>query len=54
MSKPRLYLDEDSMRRSLVFGLRSRNVEVLTASGAEMINCADGDHPATATASGRV
>ena len=54
MSKPRLYLDEDSMRRSLVFGLRARNVDVLTASEAEMINRTDEDHLATATASGRV
>ena len=54
MSKPRLYLDEDSMRRSLVFGLRARNVDVLTASEAEMINCTDEDHLATATASGRL
>jgi hypothetical protein len=37
MSQARLYLDEDSMRRSLVFGLRARNVDVLTASEAEMI-----------------
>jgi hypothetical protein len=54
MSQPRLYLDEDSMRRSLVFGLRARNVDVLTASEAEMINRDDEDHLATASAAGRV
>jgi hypothetical protein len=40
------------MRRSLVFGLRARNVDVLTALEAEMINRADEDHLTTATASG--
>ncbi|MGA3239298.1 MAG: DUF5615 family PIN-like protein [Bryobacteraceae bacterium] len=54
MSRPRLYLDEDSMRRSLVFGLRARNVDVLTALEAEMINRSDEDHLAAAAASGRV
>ena len=39
-----LYLDEDAMRRSLVFGLRTRNVNVLTALDAEMINREDEDH----------
>lgn len=54
MSQARLYLDEDSMRRSLVFGLRARNVDVLTALEAEMVNRGDQDHLAAATASGRV
>jgi uncharacterized protein DUF5615 len=54
VSQTRLYLDEDAMRRSLVFGLRARNVDVLTASEAQMINRDDQDHLATATASGRV
>ncbi len=54
MSQARLYLDEDAMRRSLVFGLRSRHVNVLTASEARMINREDQDHLATASASGRV
>jgi hypothetical protein len=54
VSQPRLYLDEDSMRRSLVFGLRARNVDVLTALEAKMINRADEDHLATASASERV
>jgi len=54
MSQVRLYLDEDAMRRSIVFGLRARNVDVLTASEAEMINRNDQEHLAAATASGRV
>ncbi len=42
------------MRRSLVFGLRARNVDVLTASEAGMINRTDEEHLTTASASGRV
>ena len=44
MSQVRLYLDEDAMRRTLVFGLRARNVDVLTAAEADMINRPDEDH----------
>lgn len=54
MSQVRLYLDEDTMRRSLVFSLRSRNVDVLTASEADMVSRDDQDHLATALAAGRV
>jgi hypothetical protein len=53
MSQVRLYLDEDSMRRSLVFALRARNMDVLTAAEANMINREDDDHVATASALGR-
>jgi len=53
MSQVRLYLDEDAMRKSLVFGLRARNVDVLTATEADMINHADEAHLATASAAGR-
>src|ERR1700693_56759 len=53
MSQVRLYLDEDAMRKALVFGLRARNVDVLTAAEAEMINRDDQDHLAAAAASGR-
>jgi hypothetical protein len=42
------------MRRSLVFALRARNVDVLTALEADRINRSDEDHLAVATASGRV
>jgi hypothetical protein len=54
MSRVRLYLDEDTMRRSLVFGLRARSVDVLTASEAEMINRADDAHLAAAARLDRV
>jgi hypothetical protein len=54
MSQTRLYLDEDAMRRSLVFGLRARNVDLLTASEAQMVNHGDQDHLAAASAAGRV
>jgi hypothetical protein len=54
MSQPRLYLDEDTMRRSLVYGLRARNVDVLTAADAGMIHRSDEDHLVTASASERV
>lgn len=53
MSQVRLYLDEDSMRRSLVFALRARNVDVLTAAEANMIDREDEEHLAAATAFGR-
>ncbi len=53
MSQVRLYLDEDAMRKSLVFGLRARNVDGLTAAEAEMINRDDQDHLAAAATSGR-
>ncbi len=54
MSQLRLYLDEDSMRKSLVSGLRARSVDTLTASEAEMINRADEDHLRAASADGRM
>lgn len=53
MSQIRLYLDEDSMRRSLVFAMRARNVDVLTAAEASMINREDDEHRAAASAFGR-
>jgi hypothetical protein len=53
VSQLRLYLDEDSMRKSLVFALRARNVDVLTAAEADMINRRDEDHLAVASAAGR-
>lgn len=53
MSQVRLYLDEDSMRRSLAFGLRARNVDVLTAAEADMINRQDEDHLTAASSAGR-
>ncbi|MGA2118028.1 MAG: DUF5615 family PIN-like protein [Bryobacteraceae bacterium] len=53
MSRVRLYLDEDSMRKSLVFGLRARGVDVLTAAEADMVNRPDEEHLALAAGSGR-
>jgi hypothetical protein len=41
------------MRRSLVFDLRARNVDVLTAAEAGMINRHDEDHLTVAAAAGR-
>lgn len=54
MSQLKLYLDEDAMRRSLVFGLRARNVDVMTAAEADMINQEDAAHLITAGAAERV
>jgi Domain of unknown function (DUF5615) len=53
VSQVRLYLDEDSMRRSLAFGLRARNVDVLTAAEADMINRPDEDQLIAASATGQ-
>jgi hypothetical protein len=47
-AQPRLYLDEDTMRRALVFALRARGVDVLPAAEAGMINRDDGSHLAIA------
>ena len=54
MSQPRLYLDEDAMHSSVVFGLRARYVDILTALEAGMINREDQEHLAVASAAGRV
>jgi hypothetical protein len=53
MSQIRLYLDEDAMRKSLVFALRARNVDVLTAAEADMINRPDEEHLVAASGFGR-
>ena len=53
MSRIRLYLDEDAMRKSLAFGLRARTVDVLTALDAEMVNREDKAHLMVASGSGR-
>ena len=54
MSLVRLYIDEDSMSHAFVRALRSRNVDVLTAFEARMIECADLQHLAFATEHNRV
>jgi hypothetical protein len=48
-----LYLDEDSMRRSLVRALRARSVDVMTALDAGMIARKDSEHLDYATEHGR-
>ena len=53
MAAPRFYLDEDSMSRALVEGLRARGVDVLTALEAGMVEQGDDEHLALATAAGR-
>ena len=50
----RLYLDEDSMRHSLVQALRNRGVDVTTALDEGMIERSDADHLAYATKHARV
>ena len=50
----RLYLDEDSMRRSLVRALRARGIDVITALDAGMIEREDRAHLAYAAEQGRV
>jgi hypothetical protein len=54
MSEARLYVDEDAMTKSVVFGLRARGVDVLTASDARMINREDADHLALAASLERI
>ena len=50
----RLYFDEDSMRHALIHALRARGIDVQTALDAAMIERADEEHLAFATAQGRV
>ena len=54
MSVVRLYIDEDSMSHALVRALRSRNVDVITAFEAGMIECEDGQHLVFAADQARV
>jgi hypothetical protein len=54
MQSIRLYLDEDSMKRSLVQALRTRNVDVITALEAGMIERKDAEHLDDATEHNRV
>jgi hypothetical protein len=50
----RLYIDEDSMDRSLVRALRTRGVDVTTALDEGMIERSDREHLDYATGQGRV
>lgn len=45
----RLYLDEDTISRSLMNALRARNVDILSAHEAGMVSVADEVHLAYAT-----
>ena len=54
MAAIRLYMDEDSMDRSLLQALRARAVDVITAFEAGMIERSDADHLDYATTQGRV
>ena len=54
MSFVRLYIDEDSMSHALVRALRSRNVDVITAFEAGMIECEDSQHLVFAANQNRV
>ena len=50
----RLYMDEDAMDQILVDALRARNVDVITALDAGMIEHTDVEHLDYATEHGRV
>ncbi len=50
----KLYIDEDSMQRSLVRALRARGIDVLTALEAGMLERPDEEHLRFATEQGRV
>lgn len=52
--KPRLYIDEDSMRRALVVALQARGVDVQTALDAGLIARPDEEHLQHATVEQRV
>jgi len=45
----KLYLDEDTISRALIKGLRSRNVDILTAKDANLIRASDQVHLEYAT-----
>jgi hypothetical protein len=49
----KLYLDEDTISRTLIRALRSRNIDVLTAREADLIQIADERHLEYATSQGR-
>ena len=53
MSQITLYFDEDAMRHATVLGLRTRNIDVMTAADAAMVNYPDEQHLALAAKLGR-
>ena len=54
MNPIRLYIDEDAMHAALILSLRSRNVDVVSATDAEMVNRVDDDQLMASTGLGRV
>ena len=54
MTKIRLYLDEDSIKNSLVVALRNVGVDVITASDANKLSCTDEEQLIWATEDDRV
>ena len=54
MAKIPLYLDEDSIKNSLVIALRNAGVDVITASDANKLGCTDEEQLIWATDESRV
>ncbi|MBC6434594.1 hypothetical protein FM036_30300 [Nostoc sp. HG1] len=54
MTKIRLYLDEDSIKNSLVVALRNAGVDVITAADANKLSCTDEEQLIWATEDNRV
>jgi Domain of unknown function (DUF5615) len=54
VTKIRLYLDEDSIKNSLVIALRNAGVDVITASEANKLSCTDEEQLIWATQGDRV
>ena len=54
MTKIRLYLDEDSIKNSLVVALRNVGVDVITAADANKLSCTDEEQLIWATEDNRV
>lgn len=54
MSQIRLYLDEDSLKHSLVVALQNSGVDVRTALDVDKISCTDEEQLIWATEQGRV
>jgi len=54
VTKIRLYLDEDSIKNSLVVALRNVGVDVITAADANKLSCTDEEQLIWATEDNRV
>lgn len=54
MSQIRLYLDEDSLKHSLVVALQNSGIDVRTALDADKISCTDEEQLIWATEQGRL